>query len=325
VGTVGIAIAIDFGQVLRAHFIFPECRIDISAWWHRSYIQKLFSFAGWQLFGSFGSLLRGSGTAILLNKYFPPSIFPAVNASYSIGNTVSGHTQTLSGALLGAFTPEITSTEGRGDRQRMLSLANKASKFGVWLILLFAVPLLLEVQGVLTLWLKRPPELAATFCVLIIMQFLIEQLTFGHRVAVNAVGKIAGYQMMLGGLLILTLPIAWLFLAYGFPAQAVAWAFILTSSGLSIGRVIWARWLVGLSPWVWMRDVLVPCLSIFALTGLAGYCVRWLWGGFSFYRLCTVTFVTVVVWGIAGWLLILGPSEKHTLFSTIKKIKQKVV
>ncbi len=309
-GTVGIMVGVGFLQVLRAQKLYVECHIDFSQWWNWSRIRQVTSFSGWQLFGSVGTILRGQGTAVLLNKYFNPAQFAYVNASYSLGNTVSGYTQTLATALQGAFTPEITATEGRGDRSRMLHLSNRASKFGTWLILLIAIPLLLEIDGLLVLWLKTPPELTAVFCRLIIIQFLIERLTFGHMVAVSAVGRIAGYQMMLGGLLILTLPIAWLFLLLGYPAPSVAWAFIITASGLSIGRVLFAKTLVGAMPSDWIKAVLAPCLLVFAVGMALGSLSRAAYGPFSFFRLCVVTAVTTASWGLLGWLAVLDRSEK---------------
>ena len=56
----------------------------------------MFSYSFWTLFGGLGGLLYHNGLAIVLNKFFPPSLFPSVNASYTIGHTVAGHTQTIS-------------------------------------------------------------------------------------------------------------------------------------------------------------------------------------------------------------------------------------
>ena len=321
-GTVGISVMIGIGQVLRAHFIFPECRIHLSRWWNRSYIQKLFSFAGWQLFGGLGNLIRGSGTAILLNKYFPPSSFQGVNASYGIGGTVSGYTQTLASALLGAFTPEITASEGRGNREQMLLHANRASKFGTWLILLFAIPLLLEIDYVLALWLKKPPELAGMFCMLILTQFIIDRLTTGHMIAVSAVGKIAGYQVMIGGFLILTLPIAWLFLACGFSAISVGWAFIFTTTMQSVGRVVWAKYLVGLSPLKWVKEVFLPCFLICVAGGGIGKATQFLFATPSFYRLVVVGMITFISSILLGWLVVLSHSEKNFFISNLSRLVQ---
>ncbi len=86
--------------------------------------------------------------------------------------------------MVGAFSPEITASEGRGDRARMLSLAERASKFGTILVLLLAIPLITEIEYILKLWLHIPPPHTALLCQLILGSFLIDRLSTGYMLAV---------------------------------------------------------------------------------------------------------------------------------------------
>ena len=89
---------------LRATKVFPECQFRLSYAWNKGRVSELSSFAFWQAFGGLGAIFRGQGIQILVNKYFGP----AYNASMSIANQVSAQSQTLSGAMQGAFAPAIT-------------------------------------------------------------------------------------------------------------------------------------------------------------------------------------------------------------------------
>jgi len=325
-----VLLAIFFGvcQVLRARHLFPECRISFSKWYERRRLRQVFSFTGWQLFGNFGAILRGKGIAILLNQYFDPAQFAYVNASYDFGNKISNYAMTLSSALRGALSPEITSTEGRGDRKRMLMLANRASKFSVYLILLFAVPMFLEIDMLLVLWLKNPPQLTAAFAVYMIVCLLIEQLTFGHMIAVNAVGKIAGYQMMLGTAIMLTLPLAWLFLALDYPAAtSIGTALIITTIFQSTGRVIWAKFLVGASPQEWLKKVLLPCAVVFAGAMLFGHAAiliaTHLGIPSGLFRLAATSLSTFAATIAFGWLL-LDKFERQFFLDNFRKLRKKL-
>lgn len=310
VGTVSFTIMIGTCQVLRARQLFSECRICVDKLWSRSHLGAMITFTGWQFFGGVGGMLRGQGIAILLNKYFTPLHFPDVNAAYSVGNNVSTCTQTLSSSLLGALAPEITASEGRGDRQRMLSQANRASKFGSVLVMVFAIPLIVEIRYVLDIWLKHPPKLAASFCVIMLFTFLIDKVSFGQMISVAARGKIAGYQAMIGGFLILTLPLAWMFLAFGCSAISVGWACIITICMMSAGRVLWAKYLVGASPRKWLTDVFLPCMIVLACGLAVGFGVQKMCGGESLARLCAVTGATSVSWVVLGWSVVLDAEEK---------------
>ena len=318
-GSVLISSSLILMQIGRAYTNYEECRIQFKLWFDWPRLRKLLNFSGWSLFGAVGSLLRGQGIAILLNKYFNPASFPGVNASYAIGMTVSSYTQTLSTALLGAFTPEITSSEGRGDRTRMLLQANRASKFGTYLVLLFAIPLILEINYVLNLWLAEPPEFAAQMASLILCTFIIDRLTAGHMLAVSARGKIAGYQIMLGGFLLLTLPVAWMFLKFELGAVSVCWAYVITMTLCSVGRLFWAKRLVGLIPLEWFKGVLCPLILLAASSVLAGLICRSYLNP-SVLRLGLVIGTTLILNVSGGWLLLLNTSERSSLWSILEGV-----
>lgn len=319
-GTVLIFVFVSANQVMRARHNFPECRIRFAYWLEKQRLKQVFSFSFWQLFSSLGVLLKGQGSAILLNKYFPPTSYSYVNASYSVGNTVAAQTQTLSMALLNAFTPEITSCEGRGDRQAMLRHANRASKFGAYLVMLFAIPVLLETDYLLLLWLKNPPQLASTFCKLVIVTLLIDKITFGSVVSIDAKGKIAGFKLVTGLLVMLTLPLAWLFLSHGQSATAVGWAFVITMTLSSVSRLVWARYLLDASILKWAKEVLAPCSAVMLSGVLVGFLVKSAFAGPSLLRLFGVSGMTLCSSLLLGWGFLLAGNERKFCLDSLAKI-----
>jgi len=136
-------------------------------------------------------------------------------------------------------------------------------------------------------------------------------LDFARRMITDAVGKNAGYQAMSGILVLLTLPLAWFFLTLGFNAVSVVWAVILTSILFSIGRIFWAKYLVGLSPLKWAKEVFMPCLVTFLIVFFIGKCVQHCMEEDSLYRLGMVFICTCASSVLLGWLFILNKSEKQ--------------
>lgn len=318
-GMAIILVFIQACQIYRAVFLFNECKVKRCYWFDQKRLKEIFSFAIWSLIGSLGALLRNQGSAILLNIYFGPK----VNAAYGIANQVSSQTNQLSAAMMSAFYPEITSREGRGDRERMLSLSLQSTKFAAILILLFAIPLMAEMEYVLKLWLRQPPEYTATFCKLILTTFFIDRLTSGYMLAVNAHGKIAAYQATLGTSLVLTLPLAWLFLSLGKPPTSVGVAFIITMAVCSLGRVLWVQRLFGVPASKWLRSVLVPCgfvATAASLSTLLSGCLL----SQSFSRLVLTTVACVVVTLIASWLWALNEPERDLILLVGKRIRGRI-
>jgi O-antigen/teichoic acid export membrane protein len=304
----GVAISglFQFIQVMRAHHLFDECRLRYSRWFDTRRFMEIFSFASWNLIGSFGATLRDQGSAILLNTHFGPR----VNAAFGIATQVSNQTSQLGVAMTQAFSPEVTASEGRGDRTRMLSLAQQASKFGTILVLLFAIPLMVEMDYILKLWLIEPPLHTALFCRLILATFVLDRLSAGYMLASHAYGKIAAYQATLGTCLVLTLPLAWVFLKLGTPPTGVGIAFVVTMAALSAGRVFWARRHLGVPIRRWLRDVARPSSTV-TLAALAAVMGPRCLLSPSFLRLALVTVTGFVAILLTAWFLALDGHDRR--------------
>lgn len=274
-GQVSMSIFFISVQSYRAKKLFQECEFSKSLCFNFTNYKKIFSFAAWQLFGGLTGIFRGNLIAILVNKHFNPSFYPAANASMQIGGTVSAYTQQISTALNGALSPEITSTEGKGDRNRVLLLADKASKFSTFLVLLFAIPISIEIKEILTIWLGNPPEYAWYFALLYLLSLYFDNQTTGFMIAVNAVGRIAKYQITVGGLLLSAFPLAWIFVAVlKMPYISVGWALALTTALASFTRALWAKKLVGASISSWMKTVVFPCFGVLCISLIVGYGIK---------------------------------------------------
>ncbi|MCU0915844.1 MAG: hypothetical protein MUC88_14975 [Planctomycetes bacterium] len=305
VGMVAIVVLIQVAMVVRALSVFPECRLGRRDWFDGPRFKEILSFAVWNLIGGTGVTFRDQGTAILLNLFFGPRM----NAAFGIAKQVSVQTNQLSTAMIGAFTPEITASEGRGDRRRMLDLSHRASKFGTILVILFAVPLMAEMDYVLQLWLREPPPYTTLFCRLVLCTFLLNRLSIGYYLAVNAHGKVAAYQATVGTSLVLTLPLAWLFLHWGGAPGSVGVAFLLTAVVCTAGRVLWLQRLFGEPIGRWLGTVVLPCLLVCATAAGAALLPRELLP-MSLARLVLATSLSVAASLLATWLVACDPSER---------------
>lgn len=316
---VTISVVVQVIQVIRAHHIFSECRYNIAYWFDRHRYHQLFSFASWSLIGALAGITRSEGPAILLNLFFGPK----VNASYGISSTVSTHTATLSYSMLGALSPEITASEGRGDRARMLAFAVRACKFGTLMVMFFAIPLMIEMDYVLKLWLREPPEYTAIFCRLMLAVLLVDHLSIGYLMAVNAGGKIAAFQVTLGTVSLLTIPLAWLFLKLGFDPTSVGVALLINYMLCSFGRVLWAKHLLKMSVWQWVKDIFFSCCIVAAGAVLITVSLN-LFMLPSFVRLLFSTMVSTAVIGSLGWFVVLNFDERSFLIQNIGKVIRKL-
>jgi len=246
---------------------YEECSLKIINVADKKLIKELGSFAGWNLFGALCSLGRNQGLAIILNLFYGAK----VNATYGIANQVNSQLNFFSATLLRALNPQIMKSEGLGDRARMLRLSMMASKFGFFLVSLFAVPVIFEIGTILNIWLKRPPASAAIFCSLFLVSSMISQLSVGLQSAVQATGKIKIYQMVVGTILLLSLPLSYITLRMGYPAHYVIFSIILIEIIAAVFRLFFVRSLTGMSILLYFSRVINRVILPIALSVVVCY------------------------------------------------------
>ena len=190
------------------------------------------------------------------------------------------------------------------------------------MVLVFALPLFLEVNEVLRLWLRNPPQYATGICLFVMAMTIIDKMAVGHMICVNANGKIAAYQAFLGTSLVLTLPLAWLLIELDVGVYSVGWAMVATMFICSLGRVWFARRLVGMSARYWLERVCIPLYLLIGTSLLVGFIPR-IFLAQSFARVCITTMIVEAVLIPLAWLLILDASEKSFLMTRVASFVSK--
>jgi len=222
---------------------YEECRASFWKDRNRNLLYKLGSFAGWNLFGALCGLGRSQGLAILLNKFFGARI----NAAYAMSNQVSSQLNFLSATMLRALNPQIMKSEGSGDRERMLRLSASGSKFCFFLLSFFGIPFIFEMKSILSFWLTEVPPHTTEFCQFILVAMMISQITVGLQSAIQATGNIKLYQIVVGSILISTIPISIIFLKMGYPPVTVFYVYCAVEFMSCCFRIYFLRKFAGLS------------------------------------------------------------------------------
>lgn len=320
--TCALALAPSLIIAIRAVMLFPECRFRFRHSFNLVRIKQILNYSGWMMFGWIGCMLRSQGIAVLLNRR--PIFGPMRNSSMTVANSLVCQTETLAGSMVGAFSPAIYNAYGANQMERVRSLSFQACKFGTLLTMIFAVPMLLEVNEILCIWLKDPPIYAAGLCWCILCSHLIDRTAIGHMLAVSASGKIAKYQTVLGSSLILTLPIAWLFIEQGWGIYSVGYAMILTMMFCAWGRVWFARVIVGMSARYWLNRVLMPLMLVCCSALFVGHLPSYLMKP-SIIRIGVTTVFSEAVLLPLAWILVLNVQERAFVSSKLSTLKRRFI
>lgn len=304
---------------VRAGIVFKECRIVRNAFCEFWRVKELSSYALWTAIGGLGYVASHQCMSILINKNFGARIV----AGFGVSQTVSGEAASLTGALQGAFAPAITTAYGAGKFDKYRSMAFWACKAGTLLTLIFAVPMALEIDQILVLWLKNPPPMSAPLCVCTLMFIVIEKLSCGHLTAVNATGKIAKFQTLRGILRCLVIPLALISACLNLGVVAVALALPLSVIVVDLGDVWLARKMAGMSSKYWVTGVVSP-LCIVALVGLAAGGLPRMLLPQSFVRIVCTTIASLVAMLTLSWWGLLSQVERDMLKNRLFALRKRI-
>lgn len=211
---------------------FPYLKLGFG--YDREIFKPIFSFAGWNAIGSSAAILRSSGTSVLLNIFGGP----IANTINGIANSVNNLATIFVCDFTTAYSPQITKRYAAEEYHSLISFIHQCAKISYALIAVVGIPVLFNVGPLLVLWLKKIPDGTLPFARLIIVFSLIESLSSPLICAKNATGEIRNYQIVVGGILLLTLPITYLFLKLGFPLYFSYISFVITSVGAFIARMV---------------------------------------------------------------------------------------
>ena len=128
---------------------YEEIRILIKEMYNVQLIKQQIGFVGWNTLGSIAVLGRNQGIAVVLNMFFGTLL----NAAYGVANQLNVLVSTFAATITTVFSPIIMKYKGQGDRKQMLYMASLSSRISFLLSSIMALPILLELDNILNVWL----------------------------------------------------------------------------------------------------------------------------------------------------------------------------
>lgn len=255
-----IQLSVRFIYTIYCNRHFEECRYHFT--YNKSLMMELFSYAGWNFIGGAASVLRTQGGNIIINLFAGPS----VNAARGVANQVNHAVSMFSTNFMTAVKPQITKSYAAGDISNMTTLVNQSARLSFYMLLLISMPLMINIDFILGLWLKAVPERTSIFVILTIIFTLIESYANPLMTAQFATGKVKNYQLVVGGLNLLNLPISYTLLRIGFSPETFLYVAIIISCIALAARLIMLKREFGFHSRQFCKSVLLNCAIVAVLS-----------------------------------------------------------
>lgn len=315
---ISLVIRLTYGNYCKRHF--DECTYHPI--WDRQLLKQMFGFAGWNFIGAASSVLRDQGVNVVINLFCGPAVNAARGIAFQVNNAIQGFVTNFMTAL----NPQITKSYASGDKAYMMTLIIQGARLSFYMLLLLSLPILINTHYILGLWLKMVPEHTVLFVQLILIFAMSESISYPLVTAMLASGNIRNYQIIVGGLQILNLPISYLLLHFKIFPEIVIIVAICISQCCLIARLLLLKGMIGLSIKTYLHNVYFNvlvvsiCAAIFPLISIQY--IKESFIGFIFTSLVTIICTVCSIYFI-------GCNQKEQRFiiqklSTIKyRITQK--
>ena len=303
-----------FAFVIYSSYKYEECIFPKLKYLNLSYIKELFSFTTWVVYSSLCVTFKMQGLSIVFNKVYGT----LMNAAYGIGSQISAMVSFISSSFNNAIAPQLMSSEGAGNRTRMLYLAEIQSKVSFLLLSLIGIPTMFEMQFLLKIWLVNVPKYTMLFGCMFLSTQIVDMLSIGLSQANKAIGNIGKYTIITHTPKLLVLPMSWFALKIGASLFVVAVIMFSIETLCMLLRI----YLYRSESWFNMREyfksVIFRSLPPVVITTLICVIVHFYID--SNIRIIYTYLCSIPVFLISAYFIALDKTEKEIVNKIIKKI-----
>lgn len=170
--------------------------------------KEMFSFSGWSIVGQISYIASSTGLNMLINIFFGVGL----NAAIGIARQVNDALYRFINNFQTAFKPQLIQSYSEGDIINHQNLISTATRLSFILLFTLALPVMLNINYILNIWLTVVPPYTSIFTNLIILHSIIEAISTPLWISMQANGKIRNYQLIISGFHLSTFIISLIFL-----------------------------------------------------------------------------------------------------------------
>lgn len=283
----------------------------------KTLIKQIFAFTGWNLWGGMAGTLMGQGVNVLLNLFFGP----AINAARGLAVQVQSAVHMFATNFQTAMNPQIMKTYASGEINAMHLLVFRSAKFTFMLLLCIMLPLAVEIDTVLEIWLKEVPAYTNIFVCLMFVICMIDSVSNPFMTAAAATGKVRIYQSVVGGILISIVPLAYIVLKLGGNPYSVFFVHIAVGLIAYTARLLIVNKLIKLSIREYFAHVIIPCVLVLLPSVLFAVFIKQFMPDGILFTFINVAII-VVVTAIISFLLGLSKHERSFILNKVRMIRR---
>lgn len=311
-----LALSTRIIYTIYCHRHFEESRAKIG--FDKRIFKEMLGFSGWSFFNNTAYILNNQGVNMLMNVNFGV----VVNAARGIAVQVEGAVLQFVNNFTTAINPQITKCYATGDLQNMYKLVCRGAKFSFFSILFLALPIIIEAEQILGIWLVNIPEYAVIFVQLSLVMGMCDCIGNSGYTACIATGKLKRYSIIITCISILEFPLAWIFFAAGAAPQYAYYTYIAVKISVLIARMFLLENMIGLKANMYIKNVFIPIIAT-SIVAVIPPIALYHYLDASIWRLLTVTFLAFTSTALSALYLGMTKGERDVILRKIRTVINK--
>ena len=285
---------------------FSESKYKL--FWDKQLVREIGGFAGWNLSAHLVNMAKNQGVNILLNIFYGP----ICNAARGIATQVQGTLLQFSDNFQVATVPQITKRYASGDLEGSNNLIIKGSKISLLLLIIVILPIIIEAETLLNLWLVEVPAHTIVFTRLCLLATLFNAFSGLLVYGALATGKVKKYQIVMSSIISLQFIAVWILFSLGVEPEVMYISEIICYIVALFTRLALLKGMIQFPVAKYLSDVVLKCVLVVLFSFLIPYYMHKMIDGW-FVRIMCVCTSSVLISSFFAYIIALTKGEKKMI------------
>lgn len=316
---VCVSTIIRFTYSIYCNKHFEETRYKVVH--DKALVKDMTGFAGWSFFTNAFYIFNTQGVNILINLFFGVGL----NAARGVAAQVEQAVMKFVNDFTTAVNPQITKNYAQGNIDEMFKLVCRGAKFSTLLLYFIALPIIMEADYIMQLWLKNPPENSVAFVQLTFFATIFNQLGNTGYTACMATGKIKKYVLIISTIGCLSFPLTYIAFKLGSPAVSTYIIFSIVYATIDVVRLFLMKQMLGFPPILFVKNVVLKCLVVIIPSFSISFVIKLCFSDTPIQLQLVIVMLSCILSSlILTYLFGLDKSERLLVYDQIKRMINRI-
>lgn len=301
---LGVNVIVRLMYAVYCHFKLRDCRYE------RCFDTKLLgqfaSYSGYSLLTCSADGITMQSRNIFFNWFTGVLANAAMGVANQVMNVINGFVDTFTKAI----SPQIIKSYASGNGNYFMRLIFSSTKLNYLLFASISLPIALNMDFLLRVWLEEYPPYAGPFILAILLFTVFDVIQQPLWTAIHATGNIKIHEILMSSIKVLVIPVTYFALKSGLSPVVTLYIWAGFNVACAIVRTIYAHFLIKLPMRDYLKKVILPILLV---TLLSVPLPLWLSTVIEngWIRLLVTGILCLAAIGLAGYLVGLDSQERE--------------